>query len=61
MEKLLTMPEVAEITRTPLETVRYWRSTGAGPSDFPRGQKVGRRVLFRESEIREWLDRTFSA
>ena len=52
MEKLLTLPEAAEALRTPVDTLRYWRATGAGP----RGFKVGRRVLYREDDVIAWLD-----
>ncbi|MFF4846661.1 helix-turn-helix domain-containing protein [Streptomyces sp. NPDC001194] len=43
----LTTAEVAERYRTAESTVRYWRHVGYGP----RGVKVGRRVLYSESEL----------
>lgn len=46
-EKLLTTKEVADMLRTPHETVRYWRSAGKGPTWF----KIGRRVLYAESDV----------
>lgn len=45
-----TTKEVAERYRTSEGTVRYWRHAGIGP----RGRKVGRRVLYRESELLRW-------
>jgi len=39
MAKYLTTAEVAELLRAPVETVRYWRHVGKGPTSF----KVGRR------------------
>ena len=52
-ERYLTTAEVADRCRTTVETVRYWRHT-----DYvPRGFKVGRRVLYAESEVHEWLAR----
>lgn len=49
-EHLLTTEEVAEYFRTAPGTVRYWRHIGRGPASF----KVGRRVLYRESDVQEW-------
>ena len=45
--RLMTTEEVAERYRTSASTVRYWRSIGYGP----RGRRVGRRVLYEESEV----------
>ncbi|MFF4817295.1 helix-turn-helix transcriptional regulator [Kitasatospora sp. NPDC001309] len=47
MDRYLTTAEVAHRYRTAESTVRYWRHTGYGP----RGVKVGRRVLYLESEL----------
>jgi len=49
---ILTMPEVAELTRTPIDTLRWWRQRGTGPISF----KVGRRVMYDESDVLAWLD-----
>jgi DNA-binding transcriptional MerR regulator len=46
----LTTDEVAQLYRTSPGTVRYWRHIGYGP----KGVKVGRRVLYAESDIRAW-------
>ncbi|CNE44848.1 Helix-turn-helix domain [Mycobacterium tuberculosis] len=46
----LTTAEVAARYRTSESTVRYWRHIGTGP----RGVKIGRRVLYRESELLRW-------
>jgi excisionase family DNA binding protein len=43
----LTTDEVAELLRTPAETVRYWRHEGKGPRSF----KVGRRVLYAVTDV----------
>jgi excisionase family DNA binding protein len=47
---LLRLDEVAEILRAPLGTVRHWYRLGK-----LRGARVGRRVLFRSSEIARFL------
>lgn len=51
MPKYLTISEVAELVRAPLETVRYWRHIGKGPKSF----KVGRRVLYAIEDVDAWI------
>lgn len=51
-ERYLTTTEVAAALRTPAETVRYWRHVGKGPQGF----KLGRRVLYAESDVQTWID-----
>jgi len=50
--ELLTITEVAELMRTPVATLRYWRHCGIGP----KGIRVGRRVLYRALDVRAWID-----
>jgi len=50
-EILLNLTEVAQRLRIPVATLRHWRATYYGP----RGFKVGRRVLFTESEVNRWV------
>lgn len=52
---LITLGQVAEITNTPLNTVRYWRATGQGP----RFARIGRRVMARRSEVEAWIEAQF--
>lgn len=47
----MTTNEVAELCRTSVETVRYWRHINAGPRSF----KAGRRVLYPTVEVHRWL------
>jgi len=47
----LTTMEIAELLRTPVETVRYWRHIGKGPKSF----KVGRRVLYALEDVEAFL------
>jgi hypothetical protein len=47
----LTTEEVAESTRSPASTERYWRHLGVGPASF----RVRRRVLYLRSEVLKWL------
>ena len=48
---LLLLPEVAQITRQSVSTLRWLRHKGEGPPGF----KVGRRLLFRRGEVEAWL------
>jgi excisionase family DNA binding protein len=51
--ELLTVAEVAELTRLSVGTLRYWRHAGTGgPASF----KLGRRVMYRRAEVEKWLD-----
>lgn len=49
---LLRTEELADLLRTAPATVRYWRHVGYGPP----GVKVGRRVLYRRSDVTGFLD-----
>lgn len=51
-DRLHTMPEVAEILRAPIATLRWWRHNGTGPRSF----KIGRRVFYLESDVHTWLE-----
>lgn len=50
-DRYLTTEELAELTRTSPETVRWWRYMGKGPESF----KVGRRVLYDRTVVEKWL------
>jgi DNA-binding transcriptional MerR regulator len=50
--KLMTTEDVAELCRTTAETVRYWRHVGKGPEGF----KLGRRVLYAETDVLAWVE-----
>jgi len=52
VDQLMTLPEAASILRTPIATLRYWRSRGVGPPCF----KLGRRVVYRRVELEAWVD-----
>ena len=49
--ELLTITEVAELLRTPVATLRYWRHLGIGPASF----RIGRRVMYRRTDVEEWI------
>ncbi|TIC84105.1 helix-turn-helix domain-containing protein [Nocardioides sp. GY 10127] len=54
-ENLLTIKQVADATGIPERTWRHWRLNGLGP----RSAKLGRRVVYRESDVRAWIDAQF--
>lgn len=54
---ILTMNEVSEMTRVPLDTLRYWRGRGDGPASF----RIGRRVRYDLDAVTDWLDSQMSA
>jgi predicted DNA-binding transcriptional regulator AlpA len=50
-EDLLTPVEVAAITRTAVDTLRWWRHVGRGPRSF----KIGRKVVYERAEVMRWI------
>lgn len=56
-ERLLTTAEAAEVLRTPAATLRYWRHARIGPPSA----RLGRRVIYRESDITRWIEEQFTA
>ncbi len=56
-DELLTLAEVADLLRTPAATLRYWRHLGVGPPSF----RLGRRVLYRRTELERWVAKRHDA
>lgn len=52
MERLMTIEEVAEHLRVPVLTIRWLRQEGR----FAPAVKVGRRLLWEESVVNDWVD-----
>jgi predicted DNA-binding transcriptional regulator AlpA len=50
--ELLTVAEVAAMTRLSEGTLRYWRYAGSGG---PESIKLGRRVMYRRADVEKWL------
>ena len=48
----LTLPEASALIRTPEGTLYQWRTKKIGPPSM----KVGRRVLYKRSDLNAWLD-----
>jgi hypothetical protein len=51
-EPLLPDEEAARILKVKKQTPAAWRNRGQGPAYV----KVGRRVFYRPSDLREWLE-----
>ncbi len=53
-DEYMTETEVSEASRIPVNTLRWYRSTGkGGPKHFKLG---GRRVLYAKSDVEAWID-----
>jgi predicted DNA-binding transcriptional regulator AlpA len=52
LERMLTTEELADVIHTTPAGVHAMRYRGVGP----RGRAVGKRVLYAESDVAEWLE-----
>lgn len=52
MDELLTVQDVAQLTRSTVAAIYQWRRRGKGP----QGLRVGNKVLFRHQDIEAWLE-----
>lgn len=50
-DDILTLSEVSEILKVPVNTLRWWRQLGAGP----HYTKFGRRLVTTLGEVKRWL------
>ena len=57
MDRLLAIGEVAEMTRLSENAIRWMRHKDDGP---PCG-KLGRRLVWREPEVIDWVNARFDA
>lgn len=53
-DRLLTTPQVSEMTGLAVATLQNMRSRGLG--EGPRYVKIGRAVRYRESDCLEWIE-----
>lgn len=56
-DRLMTLDEVADLTRLPVATLRWMRHDKRGP----RAGKLGRRLVYKESDVLAWIDRQFES
>lgn len=57
-DRILFIDEVAASLRTTESTVRYWIATKN--EDMPKYAKIGRRIVFRQSDVDAWLNAKFA-
>ena len=50
-DDLLLIDEVAAITRRSVDTLRWLRHKGEGPTGF----RMGRRIVFRRGAVMDWI------
>ncbi|MFD4323397.1 helix-turn-helix transcriptional regulator [Nocardioides sp. NPDC058538] len=50
-DDILTLSEVSEILKVPVNTLRWWRQLGTGP----KYTKFGRRLVTTLGEVKRWL------
>jgi Helix-turn-helix domain len=48
----MTRPEVADMIRTPPQTLAQWASRGFGPPYV----RVGRKTLYSRTQVLKWLE-----
>lgn len=53
---LKTMAEVSEMTRIPVNTLRYYRHLG---NKGPRSASLGGRIMYREQDVLAWINEQF--
>lgn len=58
MDDLMTLEEFAAAYRVPLNTARYWRSSGTGG---PKTFKLGRRVFVRKADAEAWAQQCYES
>ena len=51
-EELLSLQEVAEMLKVPVNTLRWWRQRETGPTFF----KMGRRLVTTVADVRRFVD-----
>lgn len=54
-DELMLLPEAAKMARKAEATMRWLRHTGEGP----KSGKLGRRVVYRRSDVQAWIDAGF--
>lgn len=52
IDRLMTVPELAEMLGIPVNTLYGWRCRGEGPP----GYRIGRYVRYRRSAVETWLE-----
>lgn len=53
-KRYMTIEEVAEFTRLPVNTLRYYRHLGGGKG--PKSFRLGARVVYDAKDVEAWID-----
>jgi len=56
-DEILPKRQVSTEYGIPENTLSYWRAMGTGP----KSAKLGRRVVYRRSDVEAWIDAQFAA
>jgi predicted DNA-binding transcriptional regulator AlpA len=54
---LLRTADVSKRYGFPEATLRYWRHLNIGP----RSARIGRRVVYRDADVQDWINAQFEA
>lgn len=57
LHRLMTMEEVSEETRIPINTLRFYRHKGTGP----KSAKIGGRIMYLREDLEAWINAAFEA
>lgn len=52
LDRLMTLPELADFLSVSPATLHYWRRMGTGP----RASRVGKHLRYRRIDVEKWLD-----
>lgn len=55
--RLMTLEEVSEMTRIPVNTLRFYRHKGSGP----KFALIGGRLMAKRETVEAWVDAAFDA
>lgn len=55
---LIGIRDLSQLTGTSENTIRYWIKYGNGGPPFGR---LGRRIVFKVSDVEEWINSAFAA
>lgn len=57
MTELIGIEEAAKMCGQSVSTLRWWKAQGVGP----RSAKIGRRVMYKRTEVSDWIDAQFAS
>lgn len=62
-DRIIYIDEVSRMTGIKENTLRYYRQLAQGDDPKiigPQGAKAGKRLIWRESDVRAWIDAQFN-